>query len=175
MSSSRTLPWERGLRRDRVRARRHEAQPDRDAVDVGVDREVRPIQREEQHARRGLRSHAREGDERLPEILIRHRRECTVVQRHAAVSDPAQHRADPHGLRRTETATTNGACERGQRSVGDLVPGREPPAKVGVRAVAVGIARVLREHRQDELLERREVARFWRRAVGAREAFRDGA
>lgn len=118
---------ERGLRRDRVGARRHETEPDRDAMDVGVDRKIRTVQGEEKDARRRLRSHAGERDERVPKILIGHGCERVLVERHTALADPPKHRANADGLRRSEAAAADRFSERGQRRVGDLVPDAEPP------------------------------------------------
>ena len=164
---------ERSLRRDSIGALRHEAEPDRDAMHVCVDRKVRTIEGEEEHARRGLRTDARQGEERVPELLIRHVRERALVERNAALADPTEHRADAHGLRRSETTATDRASERGQRRVGDLVPVAKPSPEIRIRTVTVRVARVLRQNRKDEPLERRKVSRWWRRAVGAGEATSD--
>ena len=164
---------ERGLRRDSVGPRRHETEPDRDAMYVRVDREVQTIKGEEEHARRGLRTDAGQGEERVPEILIGHVRERALVEGNTALADPTEHRADSHGLRRPETAATDRAGERGQRRVGDLVPAAEPPPEIRIRAIAIRVACVLRQNREDELFERRKVSRWWRNPVGPSEATRD--
>lgn len=166
---------ERGLRGDGVGPRRHEAEPDRDSMHVRVHREEWAIEGEQEDARRRLRADAGESHERGPELVVRHRRERPVVKRHAALADSPKHRADADGLRGSEAAATDRAGERGKRCVGDLVPGREPPAEIRIRPVAVGVARVLRQDRQDKLIERRKVSRRWRCAIGARETTRDGA
>lgn len=166
---------ERGLRYDGVRPGRNEAEPDRDAVDVGVDRKVRTVQREQEHACRGLRPHAWKGHERVPEIRIGHGRERPLIQRHATLADPPQHRANAYRLRGAETTAADRTGERRQRRIGDLVPRIEPSTEVGVRPIAVCIARVLRQDGKDKLLERRQVSRWWRCAVGTSETTRDGA
>src|SRR5439155_24492995 len=87
----------------------------------------------------------------------------------------ARHRADAASHCRSETAMADRSGERRERRVGDVVPVREAPTEIGVGAVAVRVAGVLREHRQDELLERRQVSRWWRCAIRLSEATRDGA
>ena len=166
---------ERSLRRDSIGALRHEAEPDRDAMHVCVDRKVRTIEGEEEHARRGLRTDTGQREERVPELLIGHIRERALVERNAALADPTEHRPDAHGLRRSETAATNRAGDRGQRRVGNLVPSAKPSSEIRIRAIAVRVAGVLRQNREDELLERRKVSSWWRYAIGARETTRDRA
>ena len=163
------------LGRDGISARRYQAKPDRDAMHVRVHRKERPIEREEEHARRGLRPDAGKSHERLPESRIGHVRERTVIERHAALPDAAQHRTNADSLRRSESATTNRARERRKWRVGDLIPVSEAATQIRIRAVPVGVAGVLREHREDELFERREVSGWWRCAIRLRKATRDGA
>ena len=52
--------------------------------------------------------------------------------------------------------------DRRQRCVGDVIPIGESLAQVRIGTIAVGVVRVLREHRKDELVQRSEAPR-WRR------------
>jgi hypothetical protein len=98
-----------------------------------------------------------------------------LVERDAAVADAPEHRADAHRLRRPETTAAYRTGERRQRRVSDLVPDAEASTEIRVRAIAVRVARVLRKNGEHELLERREVSRWWRYAIGASETTRDRA
>ena len=58
------------LRLRRARHRRHEREARRDPVHVRIDREVGPIEREEEHAGRGLRPDAGEPNEEVEETIV---------------------------------------------------------------------------------------------------------
>ena len=161
---------ERGLRRDRVGARRHEAETDRDAMHVRVNWKERTIEREEQDARRGLGPDAWERNKRVPELRVGDFGERALIERNAAVTDPAEHRPDADGFRRPEAPAADRFRKRGKRRIGDLVPDLEPSAEIRVGTIAVGVAGVLRQDGQDQLLEWGQVSRWWRYAVRASEA-----
>src|SRR5439155_547846 len=162
-----------GLRGDGVRPRRDEAEPPGDPVHVRVDREIRTVEGEEEDARRGLRPDPREPEELLPQLRVGHPGEGGLVQRDALIAHRAEHRADPHRLRWPETAASDRARDRRERCGGDVFPPRKTPPQVRVRAVAVRVARVLREDGEDELVEWRQMSRGGRIAVRLREPPRD--
>src|SRR5205823_2794802 len=81
---------ERRLRRDGIGPWRHEAKPDRDTVNVRIDRKERTIEREEEHARGGLRPYAGQRDQRVPELGVRHGHERAFIERHTALPYTAQ-------------------------------------------------------------------------------------
>src|SRR5260221_11862683 len=58
------------LSRNSGRSLADEPESDRDAVHVGVDGEVRAVEREEKHARRRLGTDAGQREEQVPEVLV---------------------------------------------------------------------------------------------------------
>src|SRR5207245_6439411 len=100
------------LRPRRVGLIGHQPQPARYAMHVRVDGEVRTTEREEQHARRGLRADAAQTDEQVPERGRTHASEGTVVERDAALAQRTQELPQADRLRRAEAATADGARDR---------------------------------------------------------------
>ena len=150
-------------------------EPSRDTVHVRVDREVRSTEREEQHARGGLRADSCERDEQIPERLRAHADQRVVVERDPTVSQLAEDPADAHRFGGTEAAAIDRLRERRQRRVRDVIPRWKARPQVRVGAVTVRVARVLRQHSEDQLVERRKTPRRRRRAVDLSQAKRDRA
>src|SRR5438552_8845443 len=81
---------ERSLRTDHPEPRRY-------PVDVGVDRELRPVEREEQHTCRRLPSDPGQPLEKLDRILAWSGLEPAELERRLR-SDRGEHRLNPPGL-----------------------------------------------------------------------------
>ena len=91
------------------------------------------------------------------------------------VAQRAKDPADADRLRRSEPAAADRARDGRQWRISHLVPGREARTQIGICAVAVRVAGVLRQHREDELVQGREAARRRRRAIDLAQTERDGA
>ena len=125
-----------------------------DARDVGVDRHVAQPEGEQQHAGRGLAAHAGQRDEVVARLGA-----PAASRSHASVgsgpASAAQDLLDARGLRPCEmppgriassTSSTGASRTASQR--------REALAQAQVGDVAVAVVGRLREHGEDELVER---------------------
>src|SRR6266511_2774390 len=95
----RDLRLQRGLGRRGGRSFADEPEADRDAVDVRIDGEMRPVEGEQKDARGGLRADARQTEQQLPELgVLELSQRARLVQRDPAAGERAEGRLDPRRL-----------------------------------------------------------------------------
>ena len=116
-----------------------------DPVDVGVDRDRRDPIPEDQHAVRGLRSDARQRDERV--VLLR---DLAAEPVEDLASDPTDH----PGLHPVEPGHPDQRLDLRRPSVGQGLRVREPGEQLRAGGIGVGVPRPLREDGADQDLER---------------------
>src|SRR5437867_6904488 len=144
------------VRSSRGRLRGHPSQTPGDPVDVRVDGKRRPPAREEQDAAGGLLPDSLEPEQVGLRLIGRHASEDTEVQPPLVAQNGAQDIPDDAALGGRQATHPDGVHQFHQRGPEDARPCREPSAQLPVRPVAVHIAGVLRQNRQDQLVERRE-------------------
>ena len=139
--------------RRRGRPRRKPAEPDRDAVDVGVDGEGGPAHGEHEHAGGRLRAHAGQGGEVFLHRGVVEIAEPAQVDPALALPDLAQDPLDPACLLIRDAAAAYDVGERLRRRVEDLLPRGERGLETGERALRIAVRRVLRKHGRDQLVD----------------------
>ena len=163
---------EKGLSLHGGRSLADETKAHGDPMDVRVDREVGTVEGEKEHAGRRLRSDAGKGDEDVPQlVVIDLRQRPGIVEVDAVAAQRAERGAEARSLREGEAAPPDGARNATRGRAGDGAPGRIGAAQVGVGAVAIHVAGVLRQDREDQLVERWQVPRRRWIAVLADELF----
>jgi hypothetical protein len=139
------------VRRVRRRLRRDEAQSRGRPQHVGIDREGGSAEGERENHRRGLWSHARKREQVFADLGVGRPAHPRQV---VGAADLPEDREDPGRLDVGEPTGPDGDCQGGCTRPGDPVPCRVTGTQGFERSEGVHVARVLRQHGQDELVER---------------------
>ena len=136
------------------RVRRNPAQTPGDTMDVCVDGKGRMATGEEQDAADRLVSHSLEAGQVATSLRGRHPTQMTEAQMSTIPPHPLEDAMDDTTLRPGQPTRPNGLLDRPRTGPVRPGPGRKPTAQLDVGTIAVSIVRVLRQDRQDQLVQR---------------------
>lgn len=124
-----------------------------DAGDVGVHREERTAEPEQEDHVRRLLPHPREGEEPLGSLLVRELGEEIEGEGPPLVAEPGEDGVEALRPLVMEARALDRPGDLARGGGENVFPGREPGAELGVGAVAVAVGRVLGKNGPHEEIE----------------------
>jgi len=130
-----------------------EPQSLRDAGDVGVHREERTAEPEQEDHVRRLLPHPGEGEEPLDSLLVRELGEEVEGEGPPLVAEPSEDGVEALRPLVVEASALDRPGDLARGGGENIFPGWEPAAELGVGAVAVAVGRVLGKNGPHEEIE----------------------